>query len=100
MQELISLLNEETLYQFLLLFGRLVSFVAFMPVYSHTAVSMRIRVVFALYITFFLFPLVNLQSSFTQEEFPSLVTFLPFQFKALVGKIFGKLYFSVASNNT
>ncbi|PLY06271.1 MAG: type III secretion protein [Arcobacter sp.] len=69
MQELISLLNEETLFQFLLLFARLVSFVAFMPVFGHSAVSARIRIVFALYIAFFLFPLVTLQGTFTQEEF-------------------------------
>lgn len=69
MQELISLLNEETLYQFLLLFARLLAFVAFMPVFGHSAVNSRIRMALALYVTIFLFPLVELNGSFTQDEF-------------------------------
>ncbi len=69
MQELISLLQEETLYQFLLLFARLVAFVAFMPVFGHTSISPTIRVGFAFFMTVFLFPLINLQGAFSQEEF-------------------------------
>ncbi len=69
MQELISLLNEETLYQFLLLFARLLAFVAFMPVFGHSAVNSRIRMALALYITIFLFPLVELNGTFTQDQF-------------------------------
>jgi flagellar biosynthetic protein FliR len=69
MQELISLLHEETLFQFLLLFARIVVFVAFMPVFGHTAISSTIRITFAFYITVFLFPIVDLQGIFTQEEF-------------------------------
>ena len=69
MQELISLLNEETLYSFLLLFARLIAFMAFMPVFGHTAISSTIRIVFAFYLTVFLFPLVELQTTFSEEEF-------------------------------
>ncbi len=69
MQELISLLNEETLFQFLLLFARLIAFVAFMPVFGHTSISPTIRIAFAFYITIFLIPLVEFQSTFTQESF-------------------------------
>ena len=69
MQELISLLNEETLYEFLLLFARLISFVAFMPIFGHASVNSTIRVVMALYITFFLFPLIDFQGNFTQDDF-------------------------------
>ena len=69
MQELISLLNEETLYAFLLLFARIISFVAFMPVFGHAAISPTIRIVFAFYLTVFLFSIMDTQSDFTQEGF-------------------------------
>lgn len=69
MQELISLLNQEILFQFLLLFARLLSFVAFMPVFGHSSISPTIRIAFAFYITIFLFPLVDLHGTFTQESF-------------------------------
>ena len=69
MQELISLLNEETLFSFLLLFARLISFSAFMPVFGHTSISSTIRMVFAFYMSIFLFPLVETQGVFSQEEF-------------------------------
>ncbi|WP_072682202.1 flagellar biosynthetic protein FliR [Arcobacter sp. LA11] len=69
MQELISLLNPEVLFQFLLLFARLLAFVAFMPVFGHSSISATIRVAFAFYITIFLFPLVELQGTFTEETF-------------------------------
>ncbi len=69
MQELLSLLNEETLFSFLLLFARLISFAAFMPVFGHTAISSTIRMVFAFYLTIFLFPLIEIQSSFSEEDF-------------------------------
>ncbi|MGB6327622.1 MAG: flagellar biosynthetic protein FliR [Halarcobacter sp.] len=69
MQELISLLNEETLYTFLLLLARLIAFVAFMPVFGHSAISGTIRIVFAFYLTVFLFPLIQIQNTFSQEEF-------------------------------
>ena len=39
MEEFFSLLNEDVLVKFLLLFARVVSFVAFMPVFGHTAIS-------------------------------------------------------------
>ena len=69
MQELISLLNEETLYAFLLLFARIVSFAAFMPVFGHTAISSTIRIVFAFYLTVFLFSIIDKQVVLSQEDF-------------------------------
>lgn len=47
MEEFFSLLNEDVLVKFLLLFARVVSFVAFMPVFGHTAISVTVRVAFA-----------------------------------------------------
>lgn len=69
MQELISLLNETNLYHFLLLLARIVAFVAFMPVFGHASVNATIRMGIAFFITIFLFPLVEVQGTFTQEEF-------------------------------
>jgi len=69
MQELLSLLNEQTLYSFLLLLARIVAFVVFLPVFNHTSISSPIRVAFAFFITIFLYPIVELKGDFTQEGF-------------------------------
>ena len=75
MQELISLLNEETLFSFLLLYARVLAFVVFMPVFSHTAISSPIRVSLAFYITIFLYPIIELHGNFSQDLFVlSLIT--------------------------
>ena len=59
MEEFFSLLNEDFLVKFLLLFARVVSFVAFMPVFGHTAISVTVRVAFAFYLVIFLFPFIG-----------------------------------------
>jgi flagellar biosynthetic protein FliR len=69
MEAFLSLLNEDIVYQFLLLLARIVAFVAFMPVFGHTAVSARIRIAFAFYITIFVFPLVDVTSSVNEDTF-------------------------------
>lgn len=69
MEALLSLLNETVLFQFLLLFARVVSFMAFMPIFGHVAVSPRIRVSLALFFTFFIYPLVDIQSNINEDNF-------------------------------
>lgn len=69
MEALISLLNEEVLYQFLLLLARVLSFVAFMPVFGHTAVNANIRVALAFFLTLFIYPLVEVQNNINQTNF-------------------------------
>ncbi|WP_044417526.1 flagellar biosynthetic protein FliR [Halarcobacter anaerophilus] len=69
MQELISLLNEQSLYSFLLLLARILAFVVFLPIFNHTSISSSIRVAFAFFITIFLYPIVELKGDFTQEGF-------------------------------
>ena len=69
MQELLSLLNEETLYSFLLLFARVLAFTVFIPIFNHTAISSTIRVSIAFYMTIFLYPIIQLQGNFTQDGF-------------------------------
>ena len=69
MEAFLSLLNESVVYQFLLLLARILSFVAFMPIFGHSAISVRVRIAFAFYITIFLFPIVDVNTSITQETF-------------------------------
>lgn len=69
MEALLSLLDENFLYPFLLLLARIIAFVAFMPVFSHTAVPPTIRIVLAFYFTVFIFPFINVQNSVTQDTF-------------------------------
>ncbi len=72
MEALLSLLNETVLFQFLLLFARVLAFLAFMPVFGHTAISATIRVSLALYFTFFIYPLVDIQNSINQDNKASI----------------------------
>ncbi|MDD2888617.1 MAG: flagellar biosynthetic protein FliR [Aliarcobacter sp.] len=69
MEAFLSLLNEGVLYQFLLLLARIMSFVVFMPVFGHTAISPTIRVAFAFYVTVFIFPLINISSNINADNF-------------------------------
>jgi len=69
MEAFLSLLNESVVYEFLLLLGRILAFVAFMPIFGDAAVSARIRVALAFYITLFLFPIVDVSTPITQETF-------------------------------
>ena len=69
MEAFLSLLNEGVLYQFLLLLARILSFVVFMPVFGHAAISPTIRIAFAFYVTIFIFPLVDVSSNINADNF-------------------------------
>ncbi|MGM0519232.1 MAG: flagellar biosynthetic protein FliR [Campylobacterota bacterium] len=69
MEALLSLLNENILYEFLLLFARILAFVGFMPIFSDAAVSVRVRVALAFYMSIFLYPVVDVTTSVTQDTF-------------------------------
>ena len=69
MEAFLSLLNEGVLYQFLLLLARILSFVVFMPVFGHAAISPTIRIAFAFYITIFIFPLISVSSNINADNF-------------------------------
>ena len=60
MEAFLSLLNEKILYQFLLLLARVLSFVAFMPVFGHTAINPTIRIAFAFFISIYLYPFTDI----------------------------------------
>lgn len=69
MEAFLSLLNEKILYQFLLLLARVLSFVAFMPVFGHAAINPTIRIAFAFFISIYLFPFVDIKSNVTEDNF-------------------------------
>jgi len=62
MESLVQLIDQNTTYAFFLLLGRVLSFVAFMPVFGHVSVPPTIRIGIAFYFTLFLFPLVDMTS--------------------------------------
>ena len=68
METLISLLNEEFLYKFLLLFARIVSFIAFMPIFGHKSVPVKVKIVFALFFTIFVFPFISFENIYVKED--------------------------------
>lgn len=59
MEQLIGLVNQNVVFTFLLLLARIVSFVAFMPVFGHISVPPTVRIGIAFYLALFLFPLVE-----------------------------------------
>lgn len=69
MEALINILDQNLIFGFLLLFARIVAFVAFMPVFGHTSVSPTIRVALAFLLTLFIFPMVEVQNTITHEDF-------------------------------
>jgi flagellar biosynthetic protein FliR len=69
-EQLISSINQDVVFSFLLLLARVLSFMAFMPVVSHKSVNATTRIAMAFYFTVFLFPLAQLQNpSMKDEEF-------------------------------
>ncbi|MCK5295073.1 MAG: flagellar biosynthetic protein FliR [Arcobacteraceae bacterium] len=61
MESLVALLDQNTIYIFLLLFARVLAFMAFMPIFGHTSVSPTIRVAISFYLSIFLFPLIDVE---------------------------------------
>ncbi len=59
METLVQLIDQNTVYAFLLLLARVLSFMAFMPVFGHVSIPPTIRIGIAFYFSIFLFPLVN-----------------------------------------
>ncbi len=68
MQALISLIDQPTVLAFLLLFARVLAFMAFMPIFGHKSVNVTLRVALSFYFTLFLFPLVDYDNSLFVEE--------------------------------
>lgn len=92
MEAFFSLFNSEIVFHFLLLLARILAFVAFMPVFGHTAISPIIRVALAFFITVFIFPLVSINSNINEENF--LISILSEITLGLVASMFINIIFS------
>lgn len=68
MEQLISALDQQTVYAFLLLFARIMAFMAFMPIFGHKTVNPTIRVAMAFYLSVFIFPLVDISTVPLKDE--------------------------------
>ncbi|PIF04116.1 MAG: flagellar biosynthesis protein FliR [Arcobacter sp.] len=68
MQELISLLDQKTVFAFLLLLARILSFMAFMPIVGHKTVNPTIRIAISFYLTLFIFPLIDYDKSLISQD--------------------------------
>ena len=68
MQELISLLDQQTVFAFLLLLARILSFMAFMPIVGHKTVNPTIRIAISFYLTLFIFPLIDYDKSLISQD--------------------------------
>jgi len=68
MEQLISVLTQQNVLAFLLLFGRVLAFMAFIPILSHKSINIRMRAAISFYLSIFLFPLVDYNSSILQSD--------------------------------
>ena len=68
MEQLISLIDQHTVYAFLLLLGRILAFMAFMPIVGHKVVNPTIRIAISFYLAVFLFPLIDYDKSIITSE--------------------------------
>jgi len=68
MQQLISLLDQQTVFAFLLLFARVLSFFVFMPIFGDKTLPFRIKIALAFYFSVFLFPLVDIHQNFIDQK--------------------------------
>jgi len=68
MEALVSLINQPTILAFLLLLARILSFMAFMPIFGHKSVNKTTRIALSFYFSIFLFPLINYDNSVLSEQ--------------------------------
>ena len=94
MEDLVELLNQNLIYSFLLLFARILAFMAFMPVFGHKSVSATLRVALTFYFTLFLYPLVdgNTYTYTTDGDF--ILAIISELTLGLVASIFVQIVFS------
>lgn len=69
MEALLSLLNEDILYTFLLLFARIAAFMAVLPIFEHQSFPLRTRAALSLFLTIFLFAIVEPVSTVSESTF-------------------------------
>jgi flagellar biosynthetic protein FliR len=93
MEALISLIDQPTVLAFLLLLARILSFMAFMPIFGHKSVNPTVRIALSFYVAVFLFPLIDYQNSIiVQEQF--ILALLSEITLGLVASFFVQIIFS------
>ena len=95
MESLIALLNEEVLFKFLLLFARILAFVAFMPVFGHKSVPVKIRIVFALFFTIFVYPFISFENQINKSDMLLLSLFSEITLGFLASFLFNIIFSAV-----
>ena len=68
MEALLSIIDQPTVLAFLLLLARVLSFMAFMPIFGHKSVNPTVRIALSFYVTVFLFPLIDYDSSVISQD--------------------------------
>lgn len=69
MEALLSLLNEQVLINFLLLFTRVAAFMALLPIFEHQSFPLKTRAGLSLFLTIFLFSIVEPVSNVNESNF-------------------------------
>jgi len=67
-EQLVSLLDQQSVLAFLLLLARVLAFMVFMPIVGHKSVSVNLRIAISFYIAIFLFPLIDYNSSVISKD--------------------------------
>ncbi len=68
MNQLVSLLDQQNILAFLLLFARVISFMAFIPILKHKSVTIKMRAAISFYLAIFLFPLIDYSNSILTSD--------------------------------
>jgi flagellar biosynthetic protein FliR len=94
MQDLVELLNQDLIYNFLLLFARILAFMAFMPIFSHKNISSTVRVALTFYVTIFLYPLIDTNTYIFTTDGNFVLAIISELTLGLVSSVFVQIIFS------
>ena len=94
MQDLVEFLNQDVIYNFLLIFARVLAFMAFMPIFGHKSVNPTLRVAITFYFTIFLYPLVDSNSYTYVSDGDFIIALISELTLGLIASIFVQIIFS------
>jgi flagellar biosynthetic protein FliR len=94
MQDLVELLNQDLVYNFLLIFARILAFMAFMPIFGHKSVNPTVRVAITFYLAIFLYPLIDTNAYIFTTDGDFILALISELTLGLVASIFVQIVFS------
>ena len=94
MESLVQLLDQNTIFAFLLLLARILAFMAFMPIFGHTSVPISIRAAISFYLAIFLFPLIDMNNVKTITDDTFLLALISEITLGVVAAMFVQIIFS------